>query len=146
MTLKFHIPGDPVAQPRPRVYKSRTVSNPARVKQWKKTVATYALQAAWEAGWSAEADMPLHLSALFLMPRPKSMPKRRADREHMVVRPDLDNLVKALKDACNEILWVDDSQVAAMSIAKQRAALGEATGVFVTVHTLREKDMEDLPF
>ena len=44
-------------------------------------------------------------------------------------KPDLDNVVKAAKDAMNGILWIDDAQVVRLSAAK---TFGSAPMVVVT--------------
>jgi Holliday junction resolvase RusA-like endonuclease len=49
---------------------------------------------------------PLKLTARFIVAAPKK-PKWWAP----AVRPDLDNYLKAIKDACNGLLWSDDAQI-----------------------------------
>ncbi len=62
------------------------------------------------------AEMPLKLTATFVMPRPQSAPKSRS---LPCVRPDCDNFCKCLLDACNHFLWVDDAQVTTMNVRKR---------------------------
>jgi Holliday junction resolvase RusA-like endonuclease len=45
------------------------------------------------------------------MPIPKTMPKKHYHLIEHVKKPDLDNLIKLVKDCCNGIVWHDDSQV-----------------------------------
>ena len=45
-------------------------------------------------------------------------------------RPDLDNLVKALTDACNGIVWRDDAQIVRLMAEKR---YGEQPGAVVSV-------------
>lgn len=59
---------------------------------------------------------PLSVSLRFRMPIPKSETKRR--REAMAageiahtIKPDKDNLTKAIYDALNKIVWLDDAQI-----------------------------------
>jgi Holliday junction resolvase RusA-like endonuclease len=33
-------------------------------------------------------------------------------------KPDLDNLIKGIKDGCNKIIWHDDSQIVDMTMRK----------------------------
>lgn len=61
-------------------------------------------------------DGPLSVSIVFGMPVPKSWPRKaREDALRGVLmpkaRPDIDNLEKAVLDALNGLLWVDDAQV-----------------------------------
>lgn len=59
----------------------------------------------------------LHLSATFVLPRPKSAPKRRV---WPVVKPDADKLLRALCDALTDAgAWIDDAQVVAMHVEKR---------------------------
>jgi Holliday junction resolvase len=44
-------------------------------------------------------------------------------------KPDLDNYLKTL-DACNNIVWVDDSQVVSATVMKR---YGQNPGITVTV-------------
>jgi Holliday junction resolvase RusA-like endonuclease len=66
--------------------------------------------------WRIKNDMqevipvgvPLKVTLLFVVRRPKSTPKKRV---YPVVRPDWDNYAKLVMDAGNGYLWADDSQV-----------------------------------
>jgi Holliday junction resolvase RusA-like endonuclease len=58
-------------------------------------------------------ECPLNVCFYFYMPRPKSV-----RRKNHTVKPDLSNLVKAVEDACNGIIWKDDSQIIIMSAHK----------------------------
>lgn len=52
----------------------------------------------------------LSLSIRFIVKMPKRMPKR-VPILHPITRPDLDNYLKAVKDALSGVVWLDDSQV-----------------------------------
>jgi len=59
---------------------------------------------------------PVLLGVKAYVPIPRSMPKyKRAlaleGKLRPTTKPDLDNLIKHLKDCANEILWSDDKQV-----------------------------------
>ena len=56
----------------------------------------------------------LHVVINFVFKRPKS-----TKRKYMTVRPDLDNLVKSVTDALNNILYTDDSQIVKLTIEKK---------------------------
>ena len=58
---------------------------------------------------------PLSVSLLFVLAKPPSVPKKRA---RPITRPDLDNYVKLVMDACNGYLWRDDSMVCGMAAEK----------------------------
>lgn len=135
--VEFFVPGEPVPQPRPRVFlaggRARAVSAPKAhpVTAFKEAVALTARQACEHGPLRG----PLWLYVLFLMPRPKSKcwKRRSQPREWHHCKPDLDNLVKALLDGCNMICWHDDAQVCFMEVAKRIAAGHEQAGVAVKV-------------
>jgi len=62
-------------------------------------------------------DGPVSAHLIFSFERPSSWPKRRADR-WKVARPDIDNLVKSVLDACNGIVYRDDAQVVVLVAEK----------------------------
>lgn len=47
-----------------------------------------------------------------------------------ISKPDIDNVIKGIFDACNGIVWVDDSQVVSLTASKEYAPTGR---VVVTV-------------
>ena len=61
------------------------------------------------------AGGPVFVSIHFHMPRPKSLPRRITAHTK---KPDLDKLVRAVKDALTGILWTDDSQVVTLTAHK----------------------------
>lgn len=62
----------------------------------------------------------------FVMPRPKSEPKRT--RKH-TRKPDLDKLVRAAMDALTGLVYTDDSQVHGIHAYKRTAEIGEQPGL-----------------
>ena len=75
----------------------------------------------------APLEGPLHLSVEFVLPRPKRLLTKRW-RELLVwhdKKPDCDNLLKAVKDALNNLAWRDDSQVCQVYVEKRYAAADE---------------------
>lgn len=57
---------------------------------------------------------PICLSIQFYFPFPKSLSKKK--KEELLgsphwIKPDIDNLIKFVGDACNKILWKDDAQI-----------------------------------
>ena len=58
-------------------------------------------------------DGPLILDVAFYLPRPKKLMRKRdpAGPIPHADKPDLDNLLKAVKDALKGVLWRDDCQI-----------------------------------
>ncbi len=70
----------------------------------------------------------MKLEITFKLLRPKSVSAKK--RPDPITRPDLDNLVKAVKDALNGVLWRDDSQVIELEAKK---IYGNPPGVEIEV-------------
>ena len=118
ITLK--IPGKPIAKKRPRFYRRG------------KFVGTYNDQQTEEGRfillareqYSDELIVgPIDLWVRFYMPIPKSTPKKNIESMKLGLirhtkRPDLDNLLKFLKDCLNGIIWKDDSQICRIEAVK----------------------------
>ena len=68
----------------------------------------------------------------FVMPRPKSTPKKSTPAA--IKRPDLDKLVRAVMDAITGVVVVDDSQIVHLVATKRIAELDEQTGVMLVAH------------
>lgn len=93
---------------------------PAETRAWKKTVAVYARSAMRGAAPFAGA---LQLTLAFEVPIPPSWPNWKRDAAARgeiapTIKPDADNFAKAVKDALNGIVWIDDAQVVEETIRK----------------------------
>jgi Holliday junction resolvase RusA-like endonuclease len=129
--IRFEIPGIPVAKGRARV---TTIGGHARAYTPAKTVAyesTVALFARQAMGAAEPIAGPLALSIVATWPIPPSWPKKRREAATFKAsKPDADNVAKAIGDACNGIVWVDDSQVVDLRCVKR---YGAVPGVVVEV-------------
>lgn len=119
MNLTFVVPGEPVPWARARTNGKRHYTDP-KVATYKRAVATVA-QA--NIGPRGPIAGPLTLEIVAVLPIPQSWPnKRRAaaleGREWPNSKPDWDNLGKAVSDALNGVLYVDDAQVVRASVEK----------------------------
>jgi Holliday junction resolvase RusA-like endonuclease len=132
MMVNLFIPGLPVAQGRPR-FTAFHVGPHARVK-----VYDPKRSAEWKAHVQAQVRLAklipdvvngdaMSLDLRFVLPRPKNLPKRVV---HHLKKPDLDNLVKAVKDALTGLLYARDSQVVTLTATKK---YGAKTGVRIRV-------------
>jgi Holliday junction resolvase RusA-like endonuclease len=66
---------------------------------------------------------PLRLELVFVLPMPKHWSKKlraRAETSEVphVVRPDLDNCIKLVKDAMSGVFWIDDKSVCSVAARK----------------------------
>lgn len=84
---------------------------------------------------------PVSIHLTFIMPRLKShygtgknatTLKESAPAYH-TTKPDLDKLIRCVKDALTNIAWGDDSQVARVAAEK---GYGDSPGVFVNIKSL----------
>ena len=81
-----------------------TADNP-KLKNWADNINYLAQVHAPEVPW----DGPVLLFLFFKMQKPKSAPKTR--RIYAVKKPDLDKLIRAVKDSLTGVIYNDDSQV-----------------------------------
>lgn len=122
MTIKFEVPGEPVAQGRPRVVRTpngvRGV-DPVKSRSYKAVVSLFAARTYRDDPLTT----PLRVEVKIYRTIQKTGSKRlKADKEagkvRPVVKPDLDNVFKAVTDACTGILWHDDNQIVEAHIGK----------------------------
>ena len=119
--MQIVIQGKPIAKKRPRFVRRG------------KFVGTYNAQETEEGRWILEAksqvsqcymEGPVIANMEFIMPMPKSLRKRdvalvEAGRYYHTKKPDLDNMVKFVKDCLNGLAWRDDSQVVKLTATKR---------------------------
>ena len=134
--IAFTIPGEPVAKGRARAFvRAGRVAHytPAKTENYEARVAIFARQAMAGALPLAGA-VSLSVVARFSIPAAWSKKRKQAaaeGREHVTKRPDLDNVLKAIKDGMNGIAWLDDSQV--VHLVDCRKVYSEQPGVDVIV-------------
>lgn len=83
-----------------------------KTKPWAQMVKLVAQQMRPVEIWSG----PVALQIRFQMPRPKSLPKTRFSFH--LKKPDLDKLLRNIKDSLKGVLYLDDSQVVATYVVK----------------------------
>lgn len=95
----------------------------SKTKPWANLVKLMAQNYAPESGpWQGA----VHLTVHFFMPRPKSLPKKV---QHHLKKPDLDKLLRTIKDALKGVVYCDDAQVTDVVMCKR---YGEQPGVRIT--------------
>lgn len=121
LLLHFSIPATPVAKGRARST-ARVGANgkafakhytPAATRDFEALVKDFAQQA-MKGG--DPLTCPVDMLVEFRFRIPDSWPKWKADLAaaglvHHTKKPDCSNLVKAIEDACNGVVWKDDGQV-----------------------------------
>lgn len=119
-TVTFEVPGNPVPQSRPRFTRQGHAYEDKKVKAYKESVR---MVAASRMRGMPPIGGPVTVSLTFFLPIPKSWSReKRADAEQgralPTKKPDVDNLAKAVLDACNGIIYADDSQIIHMTVQK----------------------------
>lgn len=124
--IKFTIPGEPVAKGRARFARrgnfvtTYTPEKTARYENLVKLAAQKAMAVAVEA--PIECAVGLIICAYFSVPRSWSLKRQSAAESGEVMhtkRPDLDNVIKSIKDGANCVVWNDDSQVVDIRASKR---------------------------
>lgn len=123
--ITFVVPGEAQAQGRPRAFirkgpKPRIgVIDPKKSREYK----AYFKWCAAQAAPPSLLEGPIEVEVIEYRKIPKSMPKykkRMAEEGKLfpTKRPDVDNIIKILMDACNKLIWKDDSQVYKLTVTK----------------------------
>jgi len=124
---KIYIKIRPKAAPRPRVTRNGTY-NPKAYTDYKKIIALVS-RAKFK---KSEIAVSMHLDFFFKIPKSWSKAKK-ADIPYHTSKPDVDNLIKSIKDALNGVAYRDDSQVVQVFARKQYA---DEDGVLIQLKEL----------
>lgn len=109
MIAKLYLPIEPVAWQRVKRGRFGQAYVPSKTRKYKESLALLIKKEFKKS----PASGPLILYLYFGIRKPKTVKRRIPD-----VRPDLDNYIKAFKDAANGVLWHDDSQVVTLIAEK----------------------------
>ncbi|MFC7783327.1 RusA family crossover junction endodeoxyribonuclease [Rossellomorea sp. GCM10028870] len=120
--IQFTVYGTPVAQGRPRFSSQGGYTrayDPKKSKDFKKYVKLVAA----ENRPKKLLEGPLQLFIRVYKPTLKNFSQKKlaaaeSGELRPLTKPDVDNYVKGIKDACNQILWKDDSQVVELLASK----------------------------
>jgi len=115
-TISMTIYGHPVPKARARTVRTKNGKSvsftPKKTESWEDSVRAQALQHRPEQ----LMDGPLAMEATFYLLRPKSKPKRV---KYPATKPDLDNLIKSVKDALEGIIYTNDSRIVDEAVRKR---------------------------
>jgi Holliday junction resolvase RusA-like endonuclease len=117
---------------------SRVYADPTSQK-WKayaQNVIQIALREAEMVSPLFGVDDAVRVSILAVFECPRSLHRKRRPRLRQwktsgFQRQDVDNVAKAVLDAANGVLWVDDRQVVQLQISKLIGAQGEPPAVYL---------------
>lgn len=103
------LPFKAVAKGRPRVTRTGHAYTPQKTRQAEQAIRDFvqSLNPPYFTG-------ALAFQVVAIFRRPKSAPHR----EFPTVKPDGSNILKLVEDACNGVLWADDSQIVDSRIVK----------------------------
>jgi len=130
MTFEIFIPIKPVAWSRPRFdARSKIVFNSRELRSYELALRSHLTRCFFKAK-PISGDVFMRIN-FFLQP-----PKKKV-RERPGIRPDLSNLVKAVEDAANGVLWGDDSQIVETISTKTYDWENKKVGVELFVEELK---------
>ena len=118
--VMFSVDGEAVPKGRPRFTRQGRTYTPAKTKNYEKTVSDAAKQA---MGSSEPLETPVRVYIYVTYTVPASYSKKRTEDclsglERFTKKPDLDNLVKAVTDGMNGVVYQDDSQITELHAKK----------------------------
>lgn len=125
--LQFTVPGVPQGKGRPRFVRAtgRTYT-PTKTASYEAVIRSYAHEAMLLAGYKP-FEGPVRLTVQAVFPKAASWSKKKAAETFWhTSKPDADNLLKALSDSMNAVVFRDDSQVASASVIKSYSGDGSA--------------------
>lgn len=146
--IRVEIPGEPHSQTRPRMRvvhaggKSFAHTYEAKgSRDWKATAQEHmrrVMEAAKQQPITGAARV--RILAIFACPTSKHRKTAPRPREWYRGQKDWDNIGKAVCDAANGVLWIDDRQVAIGEVRAIVGAQGEAPRVILRVDPIAELD------
>ena len=145
--VKFTIPGELVAQGRPRFSTHGgfpRAYDPKKSRDGKSVVRLCARDAIEESGLIEPLSGPLVMKVQFGIPLPKSAYRKRTPvaRSWRTKKPDLDNLLKLVKDACSGIIYLDDNQIS--RIVAEKITCGQDEAPYTKVLFAELEDLDPL--
>ena len=131
VTVAFVIPGTPVGKGRPKFARrgaftvAYTPEKTASYENLVKVKAEEAMQGRQVIDGAVSVVIALYVTP----PASWSLKKQRAALAGEIFptsKPDVDNVIKGIFDACNEIVWKDDKQACDVRVVKRYAQTARA--------------------
>ena len=126
--MEIVIYGEPIPQGRPRFTKTGHTYDPQRSRNYKQLVRFWVTQHLKKIDGFKPYENALCVDLTFYLGIPTSWSKqKRIQAAQGQIRPivrngDIDNMVKAILDANNGLLWVDDAIITDLSARKRYTA------------------------
>ena len=123
----FTVPGKPQGHARARTSynakkKAMSSTTPDKTVLYENFIATRYMEAAGEQRFSDGAYIKARIQAFYEIPKSSSKVKKTAMLSGELLptkKPDIDNIVKAVLDALNEVAYRDDTQVVELQVRKE---------------------------
>ncbi|GAA5417963.1 hypothetical protein Pryu01_03041 [Paraliobacillus ryukyuensis] len=121
--IKFTIPGEPVAQGRPRAGKTKygktVLYDPSKSKNYKQYIKLVASQHVPVKQIEGQISMRLKIYRQIPKSMTKKLRKASIDEIHRpTTKPDCSNIAKGIEDALNGMIYKDDSQIVDLRVSK----------------------------
>lgn len=124
--IEFVIPGEPVGKGRPRAFRMGNgirMHTPDKTARYENLVAMAGQQA---MRGRAPICGAVEVEIVLLTVPPASWSKKKraaalAGEIRPTSKPDADNTLKAIADACNGVVWLDDKQITDVVLRKRYA-------------------------
>lgn len=144
--VKFRIKAEPIAQGRPRlttIHGQARAFDPKKSKDWKSFIKDVAEKAMYDAGHERPFEGPVLARMRFGFELAKSHHRKRTPKKRQwhTKRPDIDNLAKAIFDACESVVFMNDTQIVRIVADKIICEQGEPP--FVVVEFTRIEEFND---
>ena len=126
MLVTFTVPGAPVPKARARIVTAAEPTPQLRPRDTRRR-SPRRHSKPWGAGRPSRLADGWMADLTFDIPIPKSWTRKRKElmaEEGHTQKPDLDNYVKTILDACNGVVYEDDSQITCITAMKSWAPEG----------------------
>lgn len=150
LVLDIVVYGEPVPKSRPRAYKAGKhikMYTPEKVRKYERYVGGQVWAELKEHRRPVIDAGPVRFEAEVYHRRPQRL-MRRKDPDgpiKLAHKPDVDNVLKSLMDACNKApLWTDDAQVCSVAVEQFRCAKDGEPRVHMKIYRWQEQSSEDV--
>lgn len=123
--IHFTVPGEPTGKGRPRVYtrgymkdgQIKTMSHavtPEKTKNYEDFVRFQYIRESKDFKFDDGAMLDMRIQAFYQIPKSKSKKVQEQMRQKLIrptKKPDMDNVVKIIADALNNVAYHDDTQI-----------------------------------